>query len=733
MTKGGKGSKGAKASSNGNTDNPDNPPKDPQAEEQARIEAEEKARQEAAEKAKREAEQNEAAKRAARRAAQKNREAERRQTEAVAKLRQELKAGRLAICVGSGSTISAVPNEFDRLTWLGLIQNGLDFLDDQAKQIGEDNALDVERAQELLSSKNWNEKDILDAAARLQAVLSKRPDLYSDWLKNSFKTLSSYVTNTAILESLRRLNKSGASLLTTNYDDLIEKYCKLSPLDRLDPYGMQSYSRGTSHSVFHPHGYWRNAETVVLSAKDYWDVVANSNVQECLKNTFRNKTVLFVGCGGGLNDPNFGQLLKWVGEQYKTRGASHYILLRKGEASPVTNLPLSLLRCESFADISRWLMDLLDESERVDGAIDEIPENSKRRTIERWLSPVDQSGFLKDHYDIPGIDNFEDVLLKQKGDGGVWDLVNGEIQPVWVTGKSPGFGKTMLCSSVIKNTQESCKLGNYQRARDSLAYFFCSTYDSHHRFPTPVTYSFNQFCRTVIAQLCPPNQVFPVLQDLYTKCTKYHPSRLPTDNELKDVLLKILDHLCHQSVPTNGDTIEPGETYIIIDAIDAITIDQRQAYTQFIEDIIEKKYPHFHILISSTWEDKLMTWFGAIGSWTRIDCDPDSVQDLIHRYTTAGMYDRLIDENLIRDEGLLRWTYEQLVNSQKGQVITTFRWIYWKIQDLKKLDNVTKDMIDAVLRPESRKRKLSEEGEDPAHYNAVSDILNKLLNKRNGQ
>ncbi|RYP82874.1 hypothetical protein DL770_005481 [Monosporascus sp. CRB-9-2] len=106
-----------------------------------------------------------------------------------------------------------------------------------------------------------------------------------------------------------------------------------------------------------------------------------------------SKTVLFVGCGGGLADPNFGKLLEWIGGKHRKRGATHYILLQKDEANPVTKPALNHVKCESFDDIGRWLGDQLGENERHDGAMDEIPENSQRRLIHAWLSPRTRLNF----------------------------------------------------------------------------------------------------------------------------------------------------------------------------------------------------------------------------------------------------------------------------------------------------------------------------------------------------
>lgn len=129
-----------------------------------------------------------------------------------------------------------------------------------------------------------------------------------------------------------------------------------------------SYQRGSLDAVFHPHGYWYNPDNVVLSAQDYYGVKGDHDVQETLRHILATKTVLFVGCGGGLADPNFGRLMEWIGKKHKKRGATHYILLQKDETNPVTELALNHVKCESYADIGRWLENLLDPRERFEGS-----------------------------------------------------------------------------------------------------------------------------------------------------------------------------------------------------------------------------------------------------------------------------------------------------------------------------------------------------------------------------
>jgi hypothetical protein len=120
-----------------------------------------------------------------------------------------------------------------------------------------------------------------------------------------------------ILDTLKALHQKGATILTTNYDDLLEKSCGLPPIGRSNKDEVLGFKRGGIDGVFHVHGSYHNPHEVVLDTKDYYEVAHSDEVQSILKNFLEFKTILFVGCGSGLEDPNFNVLLKWASEEQK--------------------------------------------------------------------------------------------------------------------------------------------------------------------------------------------------------------------------------------------------------------------------------------------------------------------------------------------------------------------------------------------------------------------------------
>jgi SIR2-like domain len=83
--------------------------------------------------------------------------------------------------------------------------------------------------------------------------------------------------------------------------------------------------------VLEVHGDIDRKDTVVLSERDYRDLVYRSPGYRAALNTlFITRTVLFVGAG--LTDPDITLVLESVSESFGGKGPRHYALLPRREA-----------------------------------------------------------------------------------------------------------------------------------------------------------------------------------------------------------------------------------------------------------------------------------------------------------------------------------------------------------------------------------------------------------------
>jgi len=201
---------------------------------------------------------------------------------------------------------------------------------------------------------------LLDAANILSSQL-KQNGQFPTWLESVFDNLHQEVRHPAILDTLKALHQKGATILTTNYDDLLEKSCGLPPIGRSNKDEILRFKRGDLDGVFHVHGSYHNPHEVVLDTTDYYQVAHSDEVQSILKNFLEFKTILFVGCGSGLEDPNFNALLKWASEEQQNIPNRHCLLVRDGDNLNHRVL-LRLKYGPDYQDLAPYLHNLLDDA-----------------------------------------------------------------------------------------------------------------------------------------------------------------------------------------------------------------------------------------------------------------------------------------------------------------------------------------------------------------------------------
>ena len=289
-----------------------------------------------------------------------SREAARRREEILQRLRHALKNKDLVIVVGAGVTIEAMADAagtpLPRLTWDGLVRNGLDFLVKEG-YVEASNG----RTIQAYDSLGRNDQRSLLEAANVMADQMRQHRQLPTWLESVFGSLSENVRHPAILETLQALHQNGATLLTTNYDDLLEKACSLRRIGRSHRDEILRFKRRDVDGVLHVHGSYHDPNEVVLDTTDYYRVTHSDEIQNILRTFLEYKTMLFVGCGSGLEDPNFGALLQWAGDRQENIPNRHCLLIRDGDN---LNHPLlRLLRYGSqYKDLAPFLRQLLDSS-----------------------------------------------------------------------------------------------------------------------------------------------------------------------------------------------------------------------------------------------------------------------------------------------------------------------------------------------------------------------------------
>ena len=102
------------------------------------------------------------------------------------------------------------------------MRNGLDYL------VGE-GYVDTSnrRTKRVYEAFEDLEVDGLLDTANIVSSQMKQHGQFPRWLESIFGSLSQEIRYPALINVLKALPEKGATLLTTNYDDVLEKYCGL--------------------------------------------------------------------------------------------------------------------------------------------------------------------------------------------------------------------------------------------------------------------------------------------------------------------------------------------------------------------------------------------------------------------------------------------------------------------------------------------------------------------------
>lgn len=228
--------------------------------------------------------------------------------------------GHAVLLIGTGLSASVTANAASA-NWAGLIRNGVDFVQaHDAEASAEWRAL-VE-TQIDFALKSGDTGMLLSAAGLVSGKIKKIGDqAYSDWLHKSVGSLSPEAPHWA--ESLLEM---GSPILTTNYDTLLEQVGSRESTNWEDGRQFQELVRTGSSKIGHLHGVWNRPSSVVLSNADYERHANSESVQALQRALVSIKTLVYVGYGSGLDDPNFSNLLQWHREVFPPTSLHHFRL-----------------------------------------------------------------------------------------------------------------------------------------------------------------------------------------------------------------------------------------------------------------------------------------------------------------------------------------------------------------------------------------------------------------------
>ena len=237
-------------------------------------------------------------------------------------LRRDLARGRVIVLVGAG--VSLVATGGARVASLiGLLEDGVA----RCEQLGSVPHAWADRVHAQLQSGDVEE--VLLAAEAVTGRLGGREHgEYRRWLQETVGQLRA--SHREVLEALRDL---GAILVTTNLDGLLEEVTGLPAVTWRDQARTQAVLRGDYQAVLHLYGYWQQPQSAVLGVRSYEQLLKDEYAQAMQKEMATAHTLLFVGLGASLDDPNFAALRAWMRRELRGGEYRHFRLALADEVA----------------------------------------------------------------------------------------------------------------------------------------------------------------------------------------------------------------------------------------------------------------------------------------------------------------------------------------------------------------------------------------------------------------
>jgi hypothetical protein len=280
----------------------------------------------------------------------------------------------MVVVVGSGVSVAACGNqEVDGhkvATWSGLLEHGVDRL----IAIG---AADEDEEGVLLRGLIRSGKPdlMVNAAETITARLQGRSEgTFRGWLEKTIGALQ--LQDITLLQQIATLPGLVATL---NYDHLLEKVTGRSAITWQEANAVQEALRGSREAILHLHGEYQTPESVVLGLASYNKVKDDPHARATLQSIALSKTLLFVGCGDTVLDPNFQQLITWGKEALQDVVPRHRLLCRASALSAfqqkLADAPWlePIAYGDDYAELGPFLRSLVPDGAAAAGAMASAP------------------------------------------------------------------------------------------------------------------------------------------------------------------------------------------------------------------------------------------------------------------------------------------------------------------------------------------------------------------------
>jgi hypothetical protein len=277
-------------------------------------------------------------------------------------LKQQIEKRQAVFFVGAGVSARATNNPV--ATWTGLLENGVRFCEANIDGLRPGWA-DRVRAD----IKSADPDDMLIAAEKITRKLGSSVNLQA-WLRASIGNFQPITRD--VLEAIAALN---LPIMTTNYDRLLEEVTGQLPVNWREHERIRRVLVENEPGIVHIHGWFEMPDSIILDIRSYERIINNEYMSFALKSTAYAKSIIFVGFGSGLDDPNFSRLRLWIRNILANVTSRHYRLCLTSELEQLRNdhQADTFLRVLEFGanqdELAAYLRSLAPETPGLGGAL----------------------------------------------------------------------------------------------------------------------------------------------------------------------------------------------------------------------------------------------------------------------------------------------------------------------------------------------------------------------------
>lgn len=222
---------------------------------------------------------------------------------------------------GTGASMSLGEHS---LSWLNWILAGKEYLEPK----------DQEKLIKKLGSHQADE--LIDAATFLLSCLHENGK-YCSFMNDTVGNI--HPSNYSFTNAIQTIWRTGDLIATTNYDLSIEKVVGAEYVSYSQPAEILSAIRDGENKVIHLHGVYdsiNNIDDIVADRMQYRSIMDNEGAQ-FVQNLLSTYTLIIVGCGGTVEDPNLSGFMSFVVEKLGAIDVPYFYLMKNCDTVP--NLP----------------------------------------------------------------------------------------------------------------------------------------------------------------------------------------------------------------------------------------------------------------------------------------------------------------------------------------------------------------------------------------------------------